>query len=499
MNFNFIKNINDSDAKLRIYLVWETEEKETKSVDVLRNAANNYGISEIEEFIESEESIGKFTGKFGNIAKFLVKINGVVYNIVLFGIGKKNDFDMNVSQKIGAKLYNCVLSKYKKACIASEIDDVFLQEMIVAMGMRNFRFEKYKSEKTTNHALEHLDIVSTDMVEANSILNSRTLPLIESVNLTRNFVSEPPNELYPEKYASEIKQLEKIGLKVKIIPQKELEELKMGALLGVGQGSNYDSCVVVMEWMGDDKTDEVCAFVGKGVTFDTGGVSLKPSRGMWDMKYDMAGSAVVVGIMNFLAMSKKSINAVGVVALVENAIGGNAQRPSDIVTAMSGKTIEVLNTDAEGRLILADVLYYTQKNYKTKFMINFATLTGAIVVALGPYHAGLFSNNEELSEQLFTAGQDSLEKVWKMPLNKEYDDMIKSKFADIQNISTKGSGADSITAAKFLQHFVGDTKWAHLDIASVAWDSGKHNHCVPEGATGFGVKLIIRLLELYYS
>jgi len=274
----------------------------------------------------------------------------------------------------------------------------------------------------------------------------------------------------------------------------------MGALLGVGQGSIRESRLVVMQWNGGPKgrgkISQPVAFVGKGVTFDTGGISIKPSSGMEDMKWDMGGSGVVIGLMKALAGRKAKVNAVGVVGLVENMPGGNAQRPGDIVTSMSGQTIEVLNTDAEGRLVLADALHYTNERFKPKFMVNLATLTGAIIVSLGNYHAGLFSNNDQLSERLVKAGEDVEENLWRLPLSDSYDKMINSQVADMQNIG--GRGAGSITAAQFLKRFVGKTPWAHLDIAGVTW-SKSDKPTVPKGGTAFGVRLLDRLITNNYE
>jgi leucyl aminopeptidase len=274
----------------------------------------------------------------------------------------------------------------------------------------------------------------------------------------------------------------------------------MGALLGVGQGSIRESKLVVMQWNGGSKSKskslQPIAFVGKGVTFDTGGISIKPSAGMEDMKWDMGGSAVVIGLMKALAGRKANVNAVGVVGLVENMPDGNAQRPGDIVTSMSGQTIEVLNTDAEGRLVLADALYYTNDKFKPKFMVNLATLTGAIIVSLGSHHAGLFSNNDQLSDRLTQAGLDVEERLWRLPISDDYDKMIDSQVADMQNIG--GRGAGSITAAQFLHRFVGKTPWAHLDIAGVTW-SKSDKPTIPKGGTAFGVRLLDKLVEKYYE
>ena len=317
--------------------------------------------------------------------------------------------------------------------------------------------------------------------------------------LTRDLVSEPPNVLYPKEYVKRVSELKKIGLKVTAYNEKELKKLGLNSLLGVGQGSIKESFLVTLEWNGNKKDKKApLSFVGKGVCFDTGGISLKPARFMEEMKYDMAGSAVVAGLMKNFALRKAKINAVGVVGLVENMPGGNAQRPGDIVKSYSGKTIEILNTDAEGRLVLADALTFTEKKFKPNFIVDLATLTGAIIVCLGGEYAGLFSNNDNLSKKIIDAGNKVDEKVWRMPLHKNYDKLMDSKIADVQNINYSG-GAGSITAAQFLQRFIiHKTQWAHLDIAGMAF-SKKAAKINPEGATGFGVRLLNKLVEENYE
>ena len=318
------------------------------------------------------------------------------------------------------------------------------------------------------------------------------------MNYTKDLVSEPGNILHPDEYAKRLVQLKKDGLKIVVYDESKLKKLGMHALLGVGQGSIRGSYLVTLEWNGSSLKERPLAFVGKGVCFDTGGISLKPAKFMEDMTYDMAGSAVVVGLMKNLALRKAKINAVGVVGLVENMPGGNAQRPGDIVKSYSGKTIEILNTDAEGRLVLADALTFTEKKFKPKFIIDLATLTGAIIVSLGSEYAGLFSNDDKLSKEIFDAGEKVDEKVWRMPLHKNYDKLMDSKNADMQNINYVG-GAGSTTAAQFLQRFILDkTPWAHLDIAGMAFSKygGALNS---EGATGFGVRLLDKLIEEHYE
>ena len=314
----------------------------------------------------------------------------------------------------------------------------------------------------------------------------------------RDLVSEPGNILHPDEYAKRLSLLRKDGLKVTIYDEKKLKKLGMNALLGVGQGSIRGSYLVIMEWQGLKNNSKPFAFVGKGVCFDTGGYSLKPAKFMEDMTYDMAGSAAVVGLMKNLALRKAKINAVGVVGLVENMVSGNAQRPGDIVKSYSGKSIEVLNTDAEGRLVLADALTFTEKKFKPKFIIDLATLTGAIIVSLGSEYAGLFSNDDKLSKQLSNAGEKVEEKVWRMPLHKNYDKLMNSKNADMQNINYVG-GAGSTTAAQFLQRFIlNKTPWAHLDIAGMAFS--KYGGALNSGgATGFGVRLLNNLIKENYE
>jgi leucyl aminopeptidase len=316
--------------------------------------------------------------------------------------------------------------------------------------------------------------------------------------IARDLVNEPANVLYPEEFARRTLALKKQGVAVEVLDIKAMKKLGMNALLGVGQGSRHDSRMVVMRWNGGKKSDAPVAFLGKGVCFDTGGISIKPAGGMEDMKGDMAGAACVVGLMHALAARKAKVNAIGVIGLVENMPGGNAQRPGDIVTSMSGQTIEIINTDAEGRLVLADALWYTAKRFKPKFMVNLATLTGAIMIALGHEHAGLFCNDDRLADRLTKCGLATGELVWRMPLSPEYDKLIDSKFADVKN--TGGARwAGAITAAQFLQRFVADkTPWAHLDIAGTGFDS-RQTEINKSWGSGWGVRLLDRLVTDYYE
>ena len=318
--------------------------------------------------------------------------------------------------------------------------------------------------------------------------------LAKGVFTARDLVWQPPNILYPSSFANECKKLEKIGVKVTIYNEKQLQKIGMDALLAVGRGSRKDSQVVVMEWTGGKKNNKPMAFIGKGVCFDSGGLSLKPAKSMEDMKWDMGGAATVTGIIEAAALSKLKYNLIGVIGLVENMPDGDAQRPGDVVKSYSGQTIEVLNTDAEGRLVLADILSWTEKKYKPKFMINFATLTGAMIVALGNIRAGLFSNDKEISEAIFNSGEITGEKVWAMPLDDDYDQLIKTEIADMKNIG--GPGAGSITAGCFLKRHIEKTPWAHLDIAGVTWQN-KSTPSIPSGGVGWGVRMLYHLIKQY--
>ena len=374
--------------------------------------------------------------------------------------------------------------------------DQFLQDFLLGIKLKSYEFNLYKSKKTINKI--NINILNLKS-KFKSINNIKLKALVEGTNFARDLVSEPPNVLNPKEYVNRLIKLKKLGLKVTVYDEKKLKKLGMFSLLGVGQGSVNKSYLVTLEWYGNKKNkNNPLSFVGKGVCFDTGGISLKPAKFMEEMKYDMAGSAVVVGLMKNLAIRKAKVNVVGVVGLVENMPGGNAQRPGDIVKSYSGKTIEVLNTDAEGRLVLADALSFTEKKFKPKFIIDLATLTGAIIIALGEEFAGLFSNNDQLSSKIIKAGEEVNEKIWRLPLHKNYDKLMNSTVADVQNINYAG-GAGSITAAQFLQRFIiNKTPWAHLDIAGMAF-SKKAANINPGGATGFGVRLLNRFVEENYE
>jgi leucyl aminopeptidase len=374
----------------------------------------------------------------------------------------------------------------------------------IAMGavLRSYTFKKYLTKsgddngEDTTRALSKLVIQTADPDAARAAF-VRNQAVAQGMFLARDLVNEPANVLGPAEFAERTRELTKLGVEVEILDVPALEALKMGALLGVGMGSAKPSRVAVMIWNGakSKRAKPVC-FVGKGVTFDSGGVSIKPAAGMEDMKGDMGGAACVTGLMYALAARKANVNAVGLIGLVENMVSSNAQRPGDIVVSMSGQTIEVLNTDAEGRLVLADVLWYAQERFKPKFIVDLATLTGAIMVALGKEYAGMFSNDDELAKHLSAAGEATGEKVWRMPLARAYDKLIDSKNADMKNIGGRNGGA--ITAAQFLQRFIKGTPWAHLDVAGVAMDSNKTD--INQGwASGWGVRLLDRLVADHHE
>ena len=418
----------------------------------------------------------------------------------IFLVSIKKDIKTSDIENLGAKFHSYINYDKKNDYVVnsdtinSKIKN-FIGYFLHGIKLKSYEFNIYKSKKIKK--LVSINVVGNkNKISPKDQLSFRALE--EGTFFARDLVSEPGNILHPDEYAKRINSLKKFGLKINIYDEKKLKKLGMNALLGVGQGSIRGSYLVTIEWNGAKKNSKPLAFVGKGVCFDTGGISLKPAKFMEDMTYDMAGSATVVGLMKNLAVRKAKINAVGVVGLVENMPGGNAQRPGDIVKSYSGKTIEILNTDAEGRLVLADALTFTEKKFKPKFMVDLATLTGAIIVSLGSEYAGLFSNDDKLSNQLIKAGDKVDEKLWRMPLHKNFDKLIDSKNADMQNINYVG-GAGSTTAAQFLQRFIlNKTPWAHLDIAGMAFS--KYGGALNSGgATGYGVRLLNKLIEDDYE
>ena len=463
-------------------------------------ADEKFSINSIKKYISSSE--------FSYISD-LLKTSDLSKNLLVFELSskkkivlvsiKKNIRNSDV-ENLGAELYGRInYGKNSEYLINSDSivtnQKNFIGHFLHGLKLKSYEFKKYKSKKDTR------SIIINVFGNKNKLSTSNQLKfksLEDGTFYARDLVSEPGNVLHPDEYAKRLKSLKKYGLKINIYDEKKLKKLGMNALLGVGQGSIRGSYLVTIEWNGAKKKLKPLAFVGKGVCFDTGGYSLKPAKFMEDMTYDMAGSAVVVGLMKSLALRKAKINAVGVVGLVENMVSGNAQRPGDIVKSYSGKTIEILNTDAEGRLVLADALTFTEKKFEPRFMIDLATLTGAIIVSLGSEYAGLFSNDDKLSKQLIEAGEKVDEKLWRMPLHKNFDKLINSKNADMQNINYVG-GAGSTTAAQFLQRFIlNKTPWAHLDIAGMAFS--KYGGALNSGgATGYGVRLVNQLIEDHYE
>ncbi|MDC3049396.1 leucyl aminopeptidase [Candidatus Pelagibacter sp.] len=438
-----------------------------------------------------------FSNKLFLERKFLIQnINDKIY-IFVNCTKSKTSLDY---EKLGSNLFlflkNNKIEKSFFETNLSKITNIQLEKFLHGAQLKSYEFNVYKTDKSQN-LTTNLYVVGHKSKKTN-LLRNKLNSLLEGVFLTRDLVSEPGNVLHPDEYARRIVKLRKFGLKVTVYDQKKLKKMGMNALLGVGQGSVRGSYLVTIEWKGTKSKSKPLGFVGKGVCFDTGGYSLKPAKFMEDMTYDMAGSATVVGLMKTLALRKSKINAVGVVGLVENMVSGNAQRPGDIVKSYSGKTIEVLNTDAEGRLVLADALTFTEEKFKPQFIVDLATLTGAIIVSLGSEYAGLFSNNDKLSKQLIDAGESVEEKLWRMPLNENFDKLINSKNADMQNINYVG-GAGSTTAAQFLQRFIiNKTPWAHLDIAGMAFS--KYGGALNSGgATGYGVRLLNKLIEDNYE
>ena len=414
-----------------------------------------------------------------------------------------NPDEFSKTEAYGGKLFSFLerkgFSKILMMFINLSENKELAHSLLNGFSLKSYRFDKYKvktKKKVNIQTLKILDLNNDISKNQRDILTNGKA--VKGVFLTRDLVSEPANILFPQKFVEICNVLKKVGVSVEVFDEKKLRSLGMLALLGVAQGSVKPARVMIMRWNGsNDKKKQPIAFIGKGVTFDTGGISIKPSGGMEDMKWDMGGAGVVAGLMYTLALRKSKANVVGAVGLVENMPDGNAQRPGDIVKSMSGQTIEVLNTDAEGRLVLADVLWYIKEKFKPKLMVDLATLTGAIIVALGDRYAGLFSNNEDLSEKLLKSSRITRELIWRLPLDKEFDTLLNCNVADMKNI-TGTRGAGSITAAQFLKRFVGDVPWAHLDIAGVTW-SKKGTDLSRPGGTGFGVRLLDHFVKQNYG
>jgi leucyl aminopeptidase len=447
----------------------------------------------------------RFTGKSGAALELVAPENLNVARLVVIGLGKIADLKAKDFLKLGGIAMGKLPIAAAEAAILAELPNRAMSadeaaDLAQGVCLRAYAFDRYKTKRKDDEKppqKRNVTIGVGDAAAARKAYAPREAVVAGAI-MARDLVNEPANILYPEEFADRTKVLKKAGVAVEVLDVSAMKKLGMNALLGVGQGSARDSRVVVMRWNGGRKGDAPVCFIGKGVCFDTGGISIKPAGSMEDMKGDMAGAACVVGLMQALAARKAKVNAVGVVGLVENMPDGKAQRPGDIVKSMSGQTIEIINTDAEGRLVLADVIWYAAKRFKPKFMIDLATLTGAIIVALGQEYAGMFANNDQLAERLTKMGQVTGEKVWRMPLAPEYDKLIDSKFADMKNTGGSRWGG-AITAAQFIKRFVDDKiPWAHLDIAGTGFDS-RQSDTNKSWASGWGVRLLDRLVAEYYE
>src|ERR1035437_7218395 len=444
-------------------------------------------------------------GKNGSTLDILAPEGLKASRLIVVGAGKLSAIKDNDFLKLGGTAASKLRAGNDAVTVIAELADGAMkpaQAAAVASGvrLRAYKFDRYKTKKKEGEDAALRADVSLAVGDVTAARNAFApcAHIVDGVIMARELVNEPPNVLYPVEFARRAGQLRKLGVDVEILDAQPMTKLGMGALLGVAQGSTQPGRTVIMRWNGGKRGDQPVAFIGKGVCFDTGGISIKPAASMEDMKGDMAGAACVTGLMQALAARKARVNAVGVIGLVENMPDGNAQRPGDIVTSMSGQTIEIINTDAEGRLVLADVIWYAAKRFKPKFMVDLATLTGAIIVALGQEYAGMFSNDDKLCERLTKAGESTGELVWRMPLNAAYDKMIDSKFADMKNTGGSRWGG-AITAAQFIQRFVADkTPWAHLDSAGTGFDS-RQNDINKSWGSGWGVRLLDRLVADYYE
>ena len=467
-----------------------------------------------------DKYLNNLNKKFKGYIDKAIKISGMQYNnnsfvdliippgtnsdrIILFGLEKNKLISEYDFGKLGSYITSVLNNKKIKdiKLISSDFGKNITNEVNILYGMalNTYRFNKYFTDgkNKRNNYFENLTMISKNSNHVKKLWN-RYNALKEGVFLTRNLVSEPSNNLTPVLLAKEAQKLNRLGLKINILDEKKLKKLKMGALLGVAQGSANKPFVVTLEWRGNPKSKVTdFSFVGKGVTFDTGGISIKPSNGMEEMKYDMGGSAVVLGLMKTLALSKVKANIAAVIGLVENMPSGTAQRPGDVVTSMSGKTIEVINTDAEGRLVLADAVWYAQKTFKPKNLVDLATLTGAIIVSIGQEKAGMFSNSDMLSDLLIKAGKEVGEPVWNMPIDNSYEKDISSDIADMKNVGS-GRGAGSTAGAIFIKRFIENVNWIHLDIAGVTW-AKSDKPLTPKGGTGYGVRLLEQVVLQYIN
>ncbi len=453
----------------------------------------------IERSLAEGAKANRFRGTAGQLSDGHVERDGKVRRVALVGAGDAGSDDRIANlEKAGAALAAKYLCSGETA-LALDLSEVDLSAeeaaaVLTGLRLRSWRMDAYRTRQKDEQkkTLASVTVIGTPAGTQDSWKTAAAVA--EGVEFARELVTEPANILYPESFVERCrKKLEGTGVEIVVLDDAAMKELGMGALLGVGQGSARPSRILAMRLANGPAGEKPVAFVGKGVTFDTGGISLKPGPGMEDMKWDMGGAAVVAGAMVALAGRKAKANVVGICGLVENMPDGNAQRPGDVVTSMSGQTIEVLNTDAEGRLVLADALHWCQKTYEPKRIVDFATLTGAMLIALGHEYAGVFSNDDTLANELIAAGTETGDQLWRMPIGPAYDKLIDSPIADMKNVGPRPAG--SITAAQFLQRFIlNDTPWAHCDIAGMAW-SDKPGRTWDKGATGYGVRLVDRFVR----
>lgn len=444
---------------------------------------------------------GRFTGALGQTLELLAPHGVDTSRIVIVGAGARESFDGRAMELAAAHAYLAVKSGGAETLIlhAADLPPEISARCGLGVRLAAYRFDKHRTTEKPEKkpSVKRVQIVVDDPKAAKKSFKSLD-GLADAILFARDLVSEPANILYPEEFARRVKKLASLGLEVEILGEKEMKKLGMGALLGVGQGSARESQLAVLQWKGaKDANAQPVAFVGKGVCFDTGGISLKPADGMEEMITDMGGAAAVVGALQALAARKAKVNVVGILGLVENMPDAAAQRPGDVVKTMSGQTVEVINTDAEGRLVLADAIWYCQDRFKPKVIVDLATLTGAIIVSLGKDIAGLFSNDDALADKLLQASKSTDEPLWRMPMPEQYEKGIESAVADMKNVGPRYGG--SITAALFIQRFVNKVPWAHLDIASTAWKPSSSIPTIPNGATGFGVRLLDRLVADYFE
>jgi leucyl aminopeptidase len=469
------------------------------------NAAGETGaalITEADHSVKRAVGATGFSGKAGSSLDLLAPSGLKTDRLLLVGVGEPAEIDLKAALKLGGQ----VLGKLREAKVraASVVLDIagvettpeFVAEFALGLKLRAYEFDKYKTKKKDDDAPGKIEVtIVTDGASKAKKAWAELEAVADGVVIARDLINESPNHLGPEDFADEAKKLEKLGVDVEILDEKDLKKAGFGALLAVGKGSTRPPRLVVLKWNGGPSGKAPVAFIGKGLVFDSGGISIKPASGMEDMKGDMAGAAAVTGLFRALAGRKAKVNAIGILGIVENMPDGGSYRPGDIVKSLSGQTIEIINTDAEGRLVLGDALWYCQDRFKPSAMINLATLTGAIVVALGQTMAGLFSNDDALAANILKAGEDSGERLWRMPLGPEYDKLIDSKFADVKNSGGRNAGA--ITAAQFLKRFVNDVPWAHLDIAGTAMGS-PDTDINRSWSSGYGVRLLDRLIRNVY-